>query len=219
MKPLIIWDFDGTLYNSRDSYICYASHVRDLAGIGNEPFFNRCQDAIMGKGPYVGEDGWAIVATIAREFGVDHFLQQSFELTRESMNRGKIPIQRTNEAIDILERKDCDHILVTNTPEKYGRPVLKALRLLDYFNSIVYGAKKPEGLKTLGEKLMEDPEFDPKMVLSVGDNYTNDIKISEILGFTTLYIESYGSGYTGTMTVRKFQEGIPFIEKFLLTHR
>jgi Predicted hydrolase (HAD superfamily) len=79
--------------------------------------------------------------------------------------------------------------------------------------------KKPEGLKTLGEKLMEDPGFDPKMVLSVGDNYTNDIKISEILGFTTLYIDSYGSGYTGTMTVRKFREGISFIEKFLLTHK
>ncbi len=215
MHPIILWDFDGTLYNSVDSYVFYASAVNDLSKANNNTFLNLCKDSIYGRGSYVGEDGWAIVARIAREMHLDEFLDKAFERTRESMNRGEISINRTESALNILSRTDCEHTLLTNTPEKYARPILVDLEFIDYFQAIYYGAKKPEGLEKLGTKIVDESGVDPKNVLSIGDNYVNDIRVAQKLGFTTLYIDNYGSGFKGTHTVKKFEEGVPFILEFL----
>jgi putative hydrolase of the HAD superfamily len=215
VKKAILWDFDGTLYSSKESYLNYSKCISDLSGEKYENFSEECMRVINDHEKYIAEDGWAIIAKLAREKGFEKVLDPCFNLTREKMNKGEIRMILNKEAIEIIRNSNVYHILATNTPEKYAKPMLIHFGIEFMFNKIYYSSKKPYGLEEISKDFLNMLDIAPQDVLSIGDNYINDIIPSLKIGFKTVFIQSYPRKSDSHLSVNNFKKAIPFIEKFL----
>ena len=215
MSRLILWDFDGTLYHSDESYKEYMLNVYRMSGSVNKEFLAKTEDALSGKGEYIGEDGWSIVAQISRRQGMAEHLNKAFQMTREKMNEGLLKIYPNIEAINILSKTKAINVLATNTPKRYAVPVLRQLGILGFFKKIIYGAKKPTGIGSIVEELSLEYSLKYEDMLSIGDNYVNDIEPCINLGIKTLYISNFGRESSATLTVKKLSEAVEFIKEFV----
>lgn len=52
-------------------------------------------------------------------------------------------------------------------------------------------------------------------ILSIGDNYKNDIIPSMEMGFKTVFIQNYQRDSKADLTVKQLEDAIPFIENFV----
>lgn len=211
---VIIWDFDGTIYHSEESYREYAKCIGSLMK-DNESFADKSMQVINDKKNEIGDDGWAIIANLASGYVTKEEMDMCFARTREKMNDGKIAVNLQSTAVKILNFRDVRHILLTNTPEKYAIPLLENFGIKNLFYRIVCSAKKPDSFKNIVNDLLRDEDTLPEDVLSIGDNYRNDILPSMEMGFKTVFIQNYQRSSRADLTVRKLDEAIPFIENFV----
>jgi FMN phosphatase YigB (HAD superfamily) len=92
--------------------------------------------------------------------------------------------------------------LVTNSPADNMLPLLRRLGILDSFDNIVAGARKPDGMRRfLQGSLGADLRDRPWRLFSLGDHYRNDIAPAVEVGAAAAYIDRFGRG-DGPATAR-----------------
>lgn len=211
----IIWDFDGTIYQSPDSYMEYARCVAEKIGKDGDDFISKVEMAMAGKSSYVADDGWAIVANMSREYTTKDKLDECFVRTREKMNRGEISMVLSEAALKVLRDRRAFHILITNTPEPFAIPLLNSFNITPYFDRVIFGAGKPDGMMKNIIEILDSKSIEPQQILSIGDNYINDIFPSIQMGLNTIYIKNYPRDSDADITVRSLDDAMGFIEEFL----
>jgi FMN phosphatase YigB (HAD superfamily) len=142
-------------------------------------------------------DGWWLPFAAAKHYGVQNSHARYVE-TKEYMVTEQFhlePIQGVREGL--LRLKETKKIvLVTNSDiDDVGR-LLKELSLDGVFEHIITSAKKPSRTEELFNHLITQYEVKPKEVVSVGDNFINEIAPALLMGMNGIYIDPLESQLT-----------------------
>jgi FMN phosphatase YigB (HAD superfamily) len=114
-----------------------------------------------------------------------------------------------------VERK----IFMTNTPGPTGPEFVRHLSLENLFDTYVYDAKKPEGMKDVMDALLAEGYL-PDEILSVGDNPFNDLYPVKKAGGRTCLISQYAHAETVMWdhAVKTVEELSGFLGKLQAVH-
>jgi FMN phosphatase YigB (HAD superfamily) len=163
-------------------------------------------------------DLWWVPSCIARHYGLpDAKTSEAFLATREYMmgpefHMNKIP--NLLESIAASRSNGVKQVLVTNSPQPDSEKILDKLGLLNSFDEKVFFARKPSGTKAVFERLSQQFEVPFDRILSVGDNWVNEILPALELGCQTVYIDPHDIGETleTTVRVKSMQDALIYIK-------
>ncbi|MDY7223519.1 HAD family hydrolase [Halalkalibacterium halodurans] len=134
-------------------------------------------------------DGWWYPFVTAKHYGVEdcyasyvatkeYMVTDEFELTPlPGLREGLIELKATKEIV-----------LVTNSDREDVQRLLHELHLHDVFNHIITSAKKPTRTTDIFKEVVHQYEVDMSQVVSVGDNFMNEIAQALTLGMQGIYI-------------------------------
>lgn len=142
-------------------------------------------------------DLWWVPSSIAGHYGLpSQKIVEAFMETRNYMMSDDFqmkPVIGLKEAIEKIA-KNQHVVLMTNSPQKDSEVILKKLGLEQVFHEYIFEAQKPlkteERLKELKNRF--GIAFDE--IVSIGDNWINEIQPARQLGCATIYINPHGLG-------------------------
>lgn len=163
-------------------------------------------------------DLWWVPGCIARHYGLtDAQTSEAFLATREFMmgpdfHMNNIP--NLLETIAASRANGVKQVLVTNSPQPDSEKILDKIGLLNSFDEKVFTARKPSGTKAVFERLSQQFNVPYERILSVGDNWVNEILPALELGCQTVYIDPHNIGETleSTARVKSMQGALEFIK-------
>ncbi|MCM3585435.1 HAD family hydrolase [Mesobacillus maritimus] len=165
---------------------------------------------------YIG-DPWCIALVFAKKYGVSVEVgMNAFKRVRAEMLTSEFAIPRNERLIQALKYLDVDtKILITNSPFESGEVFLEYLDVLPYFNQTIYDGKKPKGIETIMNDLIEKG-YQPEEILSIGDNPFNDLHPARKRGARTVLISDYHRADTTPWDyqVRNIDELASFLLEF-----
>lgn len=142
-------------------------------------------------------DLWWIPGVIGLHYGLDRSeIHSCFLETREYMMSKEFimhPVQGLKEILEYLH-SDIKLILLTNSPEPDSETILRKLGIEYVFHKKIFQGKKPRGTMERFEEVCKDFGLGFNEILSVGDNYINDILPIKNAGCKTIYIDTYHIG-------------------------
>lgn len=145
-------------------------------------------------------DLWWVPGSIARHYGLDH--EQSYEAfldTRRYMMSAEFqmhPVKGLRESMEKWKTR-CNMVLMTNSPQPDSEAILQKLHLQDLFDHKVFEAQKPIRTKQHLEEIRHKYGISFTEILSVGDNWINEILPAQELGCQTLLIDPYHRSKAG----------------------
>ncbi|MDD4202938.1 MAG: HAD-IA family hydrolase, partial [Candidatus Omnitrophica bacterium] len=186
-KKLLIFDMDGTLYNSLDFII----HQRKVSTKWIAAKLGKTNKEIMEMWPWQERK---TESEFVKECGLD--LREYYEGKAEFLDVSKLSTPEVNEynskLRNLLDRlsKKYHLALVTNNGEKVAHKILEALGLDDLFEYIIgedtFFSGKPE--TAMFEKAMNYFVVTPAEVVSIGDNLKHDVDTIEELGGDGIFV-------------------------------
>ncbi|MBM7662396.1 putative hydrolase of the HAD superfamily [Bacillus mesophilus] len=134
-------------------------------------------------------DGWWLPFVAAKHYGVKD-TYTSYNKTKEYMVTENFELTKTpglkNGLVELKESKKL--VLCTNSDiDDVGR-LLKELELDTIFEHILPSSMKPTNTESHFKKLLEQYECQPHEVVSIGDNFINEIAPALKLGMRAVYI-------------------------------
>ena len=185
MKPLLIFDLDGTLADSKKDLCASVNYVRgefrldpltegEIASMIGDGAPALIQKALAGALPVSVEDGLRLFLEYYRE----HMLDQT------SLYPG---VRSTLDALD-----GCTMAVLTNKPYRFSCRMLEGLGIYDRF-SAVYGGnsfdqKKPHPVGVI--RILEDTESGAESTWMIGDSGV-DVRAGRSAGVLTCGV-TYG---------------------------
>ena len=166
MKPLIIFDLDGTLVDSKKDLCASVNYVRQRYGL---PVL--ADSAIAGL---IGDGAHKLIERALEAHGsarnVREALQMFLDYYRAHMLDATDLYEGVRETLDVLA--DCDIAVLTNKPYLFSCALLDGLGIYDYFLA-VYGGnsfrqKKPDPVGVF--RILSDAGADPETTWMVGDS-------------------------------------------------
>lgn len=141
-------------------------------------------------------DGWWLPNVCAKHFGVAD-TYPAYEKTKEYMATDQFQLTQIPKLRDSLwhlkEKKEI--ILITNSQADDVQRLLQQLNLEGIFENIITQAKKPQITMNHFSAIMKKYAVKPEKMLSIGDNYINEIAPAIRLGMNTIFIDVYGLSY------------------------
>lgn len=213
-RPLLITDFDGTLYRGDAPLLRYAEEA--AAGLPAarraallDALSRYLRDGVTAAAQAAGEaegralrtavDGWEAVALLAADcHGVaPERLQQAFLATRAAMTGPGLALEVPAgyaELLAALRSEGVRVVLATNSPADGLHELLDRLGVRPLVDEVVSSTGKPEGLHQLLRRELAAPSGPggPARVLAVGDHWRNDVEPALGVGATTGYIDRFG---------------------------
>ncbi|MBF4563094.1 HAD family hydrolase [Microbacterium sp. VKM Ac-2870] len=195
-RPILIFDFDGTVALGDGPVRAYARAVAEQAGLG--PSF--VDDVAAGLAATEGADAGSAEATddaaidaydLVRVLAVaagatPDALSRGYAASRTQLASEAAPITAPDGLAAFLADVDAERILVTNAPGVRIPEALSALGLDRHFDRIVVSAGKPDGLADMLDGLGDDAA-----VLAVGDIWRNDLAPAHERGHATALVGGY----------------------------
>lgn len=135
-------------------------------------------------------DGWWLPFACAKHYGVQKCYPRYVE-TKEYMVTDQFQLDQISGVREGLEnlKKMKKIVLVTNSDiDDVGR-LLKELNLDGVFEHIVTSAQKPSRTLEIFNDLLEQFDVTPEEVVSVGDNFINEIAPAIKMGMKGIYID------------------------------
>ncbi|RXI98367.1 HAD family hydrolase [Anaerobacillus alkaliphilus] len=135
-------------------------------------------------------DGWWLPFVAAKHYGVQKCYPRYVE-TKEYMVTEQFQLEQIPGVRQGLEKlKETKKIvLVTNSDiDDVGR-LLKELNLDGIFEHIVTSAQKPSRTVEIFKQIIEQYEVKPEEVVSIGDNFINEIAPALQMGMSAIYID------------------------------
>ncbi|MGF1429609.1 HAD family hydrolase [Kitasatospora sp. LaBMicrA B282] len=219
-RPVLITDFDGTLYRGDAPIRHYAEQAAATLDTearaelldGVEKFLALGAAA----GPVLAEaiDGWEAVAVLGRAAGVAAAeLQRAFLATRELMlDPVRCPLEVPTgyaELITELRAAGVRVVLATNSPADGLDALLRRLELPPLLDAVVSGTGKPEGLRRLLRTENPDAPADGwRRLCVIGDHWRNDIEPGHEVGAHSAYIDRFARADGPASAIAPTVEGL-----------
>lgn len=203
-SPLLVTDFDGTLYRGDDPIRHYARRSAQGLSADRRRIMLDGVDQYLAMGAAASVvpeaiDGWDAVMLLGRRLGVDSdALQAAFTDTRVHMLTEACSLEVPSGYAELLRELRADGVrvvLATNSPAEGLDPLLRRLDLLPLVDEVVAGTGKPAGLRRLLQReLQPGPSGGtaPARVLVIGDHWRNDIEPGTDIGAFGAYIDRFG---------------------------
>jgi phosphoglycolate phosphatase len=168
VKPLLIFDLDGTLIDSRLDLANSVNATRDHQGL--PPLSNQTVYTYVGNGVPVlikralGEGASDEELAVAQQFFLDYYRQHMLDFT--TLYPGTV------EALARLSAAGLQLAILTNKPVRFSRAIVEGLGVAPYFLH-VYGGnsfeqKKPHPMGI--EALMSECHVDRANTVMIGDS-------------------------------------------------
>jgi FMN phosphatase YigB (HAD superfamily) len=139
-------------------------------------------------------DLWWIPGSIGMHYGLDRStIHDCFLEVREYMMSEEFvmePVKDFRETLEYLKSK-IKLILLTNSDEPSSETLLKKLGIQHVFHKKIFQGKKPSKTLERFEEIRMEFNLSFNEILSVGDNYMNEIHPVIPLGCKTIYIDNY----------------------------
>lgn len=191
-----VWDWEGKETGEEDTYMSpVAFDFHSMIAVG---------------------DGWWLPAAAAKHYGVsstfDAYQKTKAYMQTEDFQFAEIPERRF--WLQQLGRR-MHLILLTNSESDDVEKLLKTLDLEGIFDEVIPGAAKPARTKTHFKRVLEKYNAAPEEVLSIGDNYLNDIVPAENLAIPAVLIDPSGKTPIRSVTERiaTLQELFPLLRR------
>lgn len=198
-----VFDLDGTLYQSDDLYRRFAFVL--ASGMGERPRqeYLRLVERFLAQAEapegIAAPSDWSMVARLAEpHLPADSTLRSSlldvaYRQARTDLLSGVLPIGVPACLPDLLSALRADGTVrvgvVTNGPEEEAKALLGRLGLAQRVDGVVARAGKPEGLAAAVRTVCATGLSGmPGDVVSVGDNWDNDIVPALREGWLTGYV-------------------------------
>jgi FMN phosphatase YigB (HAD superfamily) len=166
-------------------------------------------------------DLWWIPACVAFHHGLSgEDGHQAFLETRNYMMTPEFKMNKIkdfSETLQDLKNHGIKLVLLTNSPEPDSEVILTKLDLQTVFDKKIFNGEKP----TLTTKRFEEVahEFNVKYneILSVGDNWINEILPAQKLGCSTILIDAHQISHeeSADIIVESMTQAIPFLRKIM----
>ena len=196
----VIIDLDGTLIDTAPDLARAVNYM--LVELGMTPYPEPRISSWIGNGAARlvqraltgSRDGSPDAALYERGHQLfhDHYLAGVCEHSQ--------PYPDVVEALKELRRRGFGLACVTNKPERFTRPLLEELELLEYFDHVVAGdtlaAKKPNPLPL--EHVCRQYLIEPRQAVVVGDSVV-DIEAAQAAGMPVICV-SYGYNQGADLT-------------------
>ena len=175
MDRILIFDFDGTIVDSKKAY--YHAIEKLLGKLGLE---KKLADKTIDK-------GLSLMGTF-KSMGFSRI--KSWFLKRKVM---KEVLQKVNEVkkcrdVESIRKLKCKKILVSNSLSEFIFPVLRHLRIEDEFDEI-YGADVFEDKETFIQNYIKRNSINKKECYYIGDR-VKDVIIARNLGIKSIIISN-----------------------------
>ncbi|UCZ52069.1 HAD family hydrolase [Bacillus shivajii] len=137
-------------------------------------------------------DGWWLPFACAKHHGVDD-CQPRYHETKEYMVSDEFklePILGLREFL-IQLKKSASIVLMTNSDREDVGRLLKELNLENVFEHIITSAQKPTQTDGLFTELQKQYDVEKEEMVSVGDNFINEIAPALLKGMKAVYISEH----------------------------
>lgn len=227
-RPILVVDFDGTVYRDDGPVRFYAEHA---AGILPNEWRGRFLDlfeAYLDQGVAAADrvadeaaaavlrssvDAWGVTAGLAALSGVGPAaLDEAFLASRQYMLTAACRVTAVPALVEAFEklRGEVRIVLATNSPAAGLAPLLDRLGVTALFEEVVSGANKPEGLRRWIAAELADRL--PGELFSLGDHYFNEIEPAMAVGACAGYIDRFGrADGPATVTAARVEDLLPGI--------
>ena len=216
----IVWDLDGTLYRGTEALRAYAQALASRLEGTQAVTFAAYSEAVITRpqtvAPY--RDLWNALTRAAHECGLSYAEANTvFVEIRRQIIRGTLAVQVPKgvvERITDLDREGLSMAVVTNSDGRSGRALLRSLGLGALVHRMQANAMKPAGFAPAVRRLF--PGLLSGAILSVGDNYQNDVAPALDAGMAAVHVHTPGA-LTGPVTLRvsRLEEALPWIEQWV----
>lgn len=159
------------------------------------------------KFAFVG-DGWLLPILAGARHGIHaKYMQPSYQKVKEDMVGKDFLLKQTpglKEGLRQLKTEGRKLILMTNSEADDVSRLLKKLDLDDVFHERLTMARKPYQTESNLQAIMERFNLEPGRVVSVGDNFLNEIAPALRLGMKGVYISPVANSpytYSGLTVV------------------
>jgi len=207
-RPILVVDFDGTVYRDDGPVRFYAEHA--AGSLPNEwrGRFLDLFEAYLEQGVAAADrvadeaaaavlrssvDAWGAAAGLAALSGVGAAAtEEAFLASRQYMLTASCRVTAVPALVEAFEklRGEVRIVLATNSPAGGLAPLLDRLGVTALFEEVVSGAAKPEGLRRwIAAELAERPAAE---LFSLGDHYFNEIEPAMAVGAHAGYIDRFG---------------------------
>lgn len=140
-------------------------------------------------------DQWWIPPVIARHMGIPpERTYEMFEETRRWMMGPEFVMERIPGLVEELTRLSQTKKLavLTNSPQPDSEAIIDKLGLSDVFDQRIFMGMKPMRSQDHFKRLAQLYDCSFAEMLSVGDNWVNDIHPPRQLGCQTIFIDAFG---------------------------
>jgi HAD superfamily hydrolase (TIGR01549 family) len=163
-------------------------------------------------------DLWWVPVSIALHHGLQpEQAESAFLKTREFMMGPDYEMKRIPGLKEVLEalHSKIKLILLTNSPKPDSEVLLQKLGISSYFDLKLFNGKKPVRTAQRFEIVKETFNVSFDEILSVGDNWINEIRPVQPLGCATIFINTHhlGGPTSADVVARSMDEVIPYLEK------
>jgi FMN phosphatase YigB (HAD superfamily) len=142
-------------------------------------------------------DLWWIPGSLGIHYGLDRSVTYDcFLETRQYMMSPDFNMSPVNGFKETLMKlhSQLKLILLTNSPKPDSEAILKKLGLDEVFHKKIFQAQKPTMTAVRFEEISEEFNLPFESILSVGDNFINEILPAKKLGCRTIYINAHNVG-------------------------
>lgn len=162
-------------------------------------------------------DLWWVPGAIARHYGLTaERAQQAFLETRAFMMRPEFKMKKASGLAETLRqlRTDVKLVLLTNSPEPDSLAILEKLDLIDVFHTKIFNGKKPTNTYLHFQSIQHQFAVEYEHILSIGDNWINEIRPAKQLGCKTVFIDPHHLGKKGDadLIVKRIGDVVPILQ-------
>ena len=190
-KPVVIFDFDGTLTCGEEPVHRYAQEAAKAVPPASRERYELAMHAQLDDDPHGVRsralDGFDLVRSIAQRFEVDdEQLEQAYLRSREHLAQPGVVAATPRGLREFCQALDARLIIATNSPNIGIREQLERWSMTDLFDGMYTGIGKPAGLGRVISELLNT--YESEDVAAVGDIAVNDIEPARTRGCTTALV-------------------------------
>lgn len=227
-RPVLVVDFDGTVYRDDGPVRFYAEHAAGTLPKERRRRFLDLFEAYLEHGVTAADrvadqsaaavlrgsvDAWGAAMALGTLHGVTaEALAEAFLASRKFMLTGECSVSAIPALVQAFQelRGTVRVVLATNSPAEGLAPLLDRLGVTGLFDEVLPGADKPRGLRRwIAAQLRDRPAGE---LFSVGDHYFNEIEPAAEAGARTGYIDRFGrADGPATVTAAVVEDILPGI--------